>query len=350
MKQKHDCTLTLFSYSSHLQQIYSGFNELRLQGLINLHVTKAPTFDKHSNKPLLLVTVDNKHQLLYDTLDSDKAIFDDMDLSQVNYYFKRSYNPEYINSRKENVHFFPLGLNYYVKSRKYHHLFEDRQKHIKDLLFHNSIGAKIIHTDQDSRCYISDFEHGPAPSANPKILFSTRTWDPSEPNVILSEFEKNDRIMLNDARAEYIRKCQSEFGKQFYGGFYPDEFAKIHYPDCLLSVAKKTTFMNKVKESDICIATTGLHNSIGWKFGEYVAASRVILSEPIHQTLPGPFEKEINFYEFRTSADLIKIISILVEDTDLRLKIMKANHSYYTQYLRPDKLVLNTLLKIERKI
>lgn len=40
--------------------------------------------------------------------------------------------------------------------------------------------------------------------------------------------------------------------------------------------------MRLMKQSRICIATTGLHDSIGWKFAEYVVAGRTIVIEPLN--------------------------------------------------------------------
>lgn len=48
-----------------------------------------------------------------------------------------------------------------------------------------------------------------------------------------------------------------------------------------------------VKESDICITTTGLHRSIGWKFAEYIAASKAIVTEKLNYS-PGT-ELKANF-------------------------------------------------------
>ena len=62
---------------------------------------------------------------------------------------------------------------------------------------------------------------------------------------------------------------------------------------------KDCYFLNIVKSSDICIATTGLHKSIGWKFGEYIAASRAIITEPLYYEIPGELKRGSNYLEFR---------------------------------------------------
>jgi hypothetical protein len=96
----------------------------------------------------------------------------------------------------------------------------------------------------------------------------------------------------------------------------------------------------------ICIATNGLHDSIGRKFGEYVAASRAIVTEELRYQLPGIFSEGINHLEFSNSFDLIKNIQLLEKDRDFMYSMMKSNYNYYRSYLQPDLMVLNTLLKI----
>ncbi len=94
------------------------------------------------------------------------------------------------------------------------------------------------------------------------------------------------------------------------------------------------------------MATTGLHNSIGWKFGEYVAASRAILSEPLIYGLPGNFEHGKNYLPFNNEDELLHKTYSLLKNKDELLDMMNSNFHYYNNFLRPDKLVLNTLLKI----
>jgi hypothetical protein len=110
-------------------------------------------------------------------------------------------------------------------------------------------------------------------------------------------------------------------------------------------VTAKRRFMALVKASPICIATTGLILSTGWRFGEYVAASRAIVSEKLHDVLPGPFRTPDNYLEFCTVAELIGAVGKLVENRAALQTMMWNNYSYYRTYGRPDSLVLNALLR-----
>ena len=127
-----------------------------------------------------------------------------------------------------------------------------------------------------------------------------------------------------------------------------DNFSIQHAKDLLLPfpLTKKENFLKIMRECNICIATTGLHNSIGWKFGEYIAASRAIVSEPLRYQLPGDFNKGENFLEFTNDSELVNCIRILQEDKEKVFDMMKSNFMYYNNYVQPDKMILNTLLKV----
>ena len=66
-----------------------------------------------------------------------------------------------------------------------------------------------------------------------------------------------------------------------------------------------------VKESDICITTTGLHRSIGWKFAEYIAASKAIVTEKLNYSPGTELKANTNFLEFDTSEELINQVVLL---------------------------------------
>jgi hypothetical protein len=62
--------------------------------------------------------------------------------------------------------------------------------------------------------------------------------------------------------------------------------------------------------------------------------------------VPGNFEKDYNYLEFVNEATLLEKIDNLLTDKDLVLQLMKNNYHYYNNYLKPDILVLNTLLTV----
>ena len=107
----------------------------------------------------------------------------------------------------------------------------------------------------------------------------------------------------------------------------------------------KLNYVKTIKEHDICISTLGLHKSNGWKLGEYIAASRAIISEPLFYT-PQNFIKGENYLEASSTDALISNIYKLIDNSDYKYEMMLNNFKFYNQYLRPDILILNSLLKV----
>lgn len=321
------CHIEIHSKSPHLNQIYTGFKLLKKNGLIDL----TWEYKKKSNEPWCKVILNNKIHIIYDTYDSGNKFADEKYINEANFYFKRSY-PK--NNKNEKI--IPLGLNYNVTDKFYD--FESIIYRLKNII-------KGIIKKKKYNFYTKDFEWYPLINDNSKICFLTRLWDPDADDVE-NEKVKNERIEINKFRIECIKRCKEEFKEDFLGGIQRDSYSLKNYPEYVVDdkYTQKEEFLKIMKKSDICIATTGLHESIGWKFGEYVAASRAIVSEKLNYSLPGIFSENNNYLEFNNVEDLINKIYLLKNNKTARSKIMENNYIYYNCYLRPDKLILNTLL------
>lgn len=101
----------------------------------------------------------------------------------------------------------------------------------------------------------------------------------------------------------------------------------------------KVSFLNSLQKHDICINTLGLHNSTGWKFAEYIAASRAIISEPLVYQSPNLVEGN-NYLSFIDSDSLILGIEKLKKS---KSQMMLNNYHYYNNFIRPDSLIMNSL-------
>jgi len=156
-----------------------------------------------------------------------------------------------------------------------------------------------------------------------------------------------DRNSINRVRIECLEACRAAFAGHFIGGLSATPYAEQIAPHLIATAGTtdKQSYIQLVKASQICIATTGLHLSTGWRLGEYVAASRAIVSEKIHDELPGDFRAQRNYLEFSTAEELVGAVRRLLSDRSLMSSIMWNNYCYYQTHVRPDSLVLNTLLK-----
>lgn len=352
MKALFDCEVE-FVNSPHMLQLYTGFFELQKKGVITLRF-----YQKNFAKETIgvaTVFVNNKYKIVYDTTDggiwrkgNEGDDLQDIQKSNlINFYFKRSYSKKMLSSAPEDYHIFPLGFNYNIQPEAnmlpFIHSLKDKIKYLlKTSRWTRGITGK-------SFFYVKDFEQVPADLKNTKILFITRLWNPEEAK---SEESKLHRQRINAMRVACIEACREKYREQFTGGLIKDAFSVKHYSQLLLpdALTCKKGYLNTIKQHTICIATTGLHNSIGWKMAEYVAASKVIVSEPLHFELPGNYERGKHYLEFANEKELISQIDYLLQNKTAMQQIMQNNHHYYCQYVKPDVLVLNTLNKVAETI
>lgn len=343
-----ECELEFFP-NFHLMQLYSGFFELQRKGIIDLRIK--PVKETNESLSIITATINKKQKVMYDTLDGLTWIPGDVDTNlshfqktyQADFYFKRSFNPRMKDHSPANCQVFPLGLNYNVHPDKnlirYSGSINDKIKYfIKTNKLLKRVSARSFFYEQD-------FEYYPVKPSRKNVLFLTRLWNPGEAK---SQRSVELRTKINTTRVEAINRCRKEFGEDFTGGLFIEKFASKNFPELLMdnSLTNKASYLNSVRNHAICIATTGLHNSIGWKMGEYVAASRGIVSEPLKFGLPGDFEKEKNYYEFETADELINQINRLRTDESALMQMMADNFHYYNNYVKPENLVLNSLITV----
>ena len=349
MKPLFRCELEYFP-SPHLSQIYDGFQKLKKAGIIDLSIRTATG---NSTKPLLTVIVDGTHKVIYDTLDglnwvdnisTDENLKHYKNTIQADFYFKRSYNQAVASNAPANCKVYPLGLNYSFTPEG------SFPMSIKEMLVDIAKNNFIVSKFYTKYSFVSsDFECPPNLSREGGVLFLARLWNPDD---VKEEQLKTEREAINKNRIASIRACQKEFGARFTGGLQDDSFSRLHAKDLIVpfSLTRKESFLKAIKDHDVCIATTGLHDSIGWKFGEYVAASRGIVSESLCYEIPGDFKEGKNYLTFTDENALVEKTRTLLADKDALSTMMNNNFQYYNNFLRPDKLVLNTLLQIKESI
>lgn len=356
---KVSCYLKLGEVPLHLYHITAGFVELERQGIIDLRVEK---LGKGSQEKLpynmMEVIINDRVRVLYDANDGydnllteNQGYVEFMDglLQDFDFCFKRSFSRLYNSKLKYGNKMYPLGLNYMVTvpgniahSPLPHDPFKEKVKKMVRMLpfseYYNGLYS------------VSSFEEIPKRDKHPEILFMARLWDINgDYTGQISSEKKEERAYINNFRAECIRLCRKEFGSKFYGGVTPSKFAYENYSDIVIedkSITKRNNYLKKVKDSSICIATMGLHESIGWKFAEYVAASKAIVTEKLHYEIPGNFFEEQNYLVFRSPDECISQIYKLLEDENFKYKMMVNNYKYYHEYVRPDRLVLNSILTV----
>ena len=305
----------------HLSPVLTGLYSLEKQGKI-----KMKAIDRTNDfQPLCLELLINEKRVCIDVNDGYNNLeWIKKNIHRFDFYFKRSYS-EKIN-KKYGFNMIPYELNYETYSENVKSSTNyNKKKKIKKLLLNllcikDSSQTKVedIHSDDISV------------NENPKICFYTRLWD------------KED--ILNNNRISIIRQLKHKYGDNFYGGVYNSELSRKLCPDLIVNkfTTIKSKYLKTMTKCDICIATTGLHNSIGWKFAEYVIASKAIVSEKLNYLVPGLKESK-NYLEFNDVDDCIQKVDYLVNNRQKILEMMYNNNKYYKKYLKPEVQVMNMI-------
>ncbi|MBW4049349.1 MAG: hypothetical protein HIU89_15935 [Proteobacteria bacterium] len=339
----------------HLQQLYAGFSALHCAGEIDLvqHLKPRPNMiasaEPHLRDARLShcsVLVNKKYRIYYDMHDSWEV--DEEALGKHDFYYKRSFQPDRYS---KTFHGFQklraYGLNYEVVSDPVDIFALQRSllaRSTREFLTAMGWATGLANLWQFVPS-LSRMETPPPIDAPTTVLFMARTWDPNESSSELDTKRKIDRDAINQMRANCIRALRDAFGESFFGGFAPSAFASMAYPDLVLNNKsyKKRNYIDTLRSSTIGVTTAGLHGSIGWKMAEYVAFSRAIVSEKFDAAIPGNFSETSNYLSFQNADECVNQVRKLVNDDELRRRMMRNNRDYYLKYLCPKKQVARSL-------
>ena len=334
------CRLEVHTDFPHVQQVLTGFILLAKAGIIDLDLRADRTMaDDHPARSLLFARVGDV-DVAYDVADGyylDRDVVEGH-LEIVGWYFKRSFDEQEHKDYRHAERILPLGMNYHVTTD--HPVFA-RLARANVRSYVRSTAKRYLRRER--RPHVTTLEDVPRRSDDPKVVFLTRTWDPDE---MPGHADREARRQLNEMRADCIRALRDEFGERFTGGLWATPDAKAKYADVVVSMSltRKDRYLALMREADIGIATRGLYDSTGWKMGEYVAASKAIVAEHPRFTVPGDFDDEVNYLGFSTCAQCVERVSELLVDAERLYQMKVANYRYYHGFLRPDRLVFNTLL------
>lgn len=350
------CRLLYQSTGPHLQQLYTGFLMLHEGGAIRLSQerrrkkTEYPSGAQHLADAFhahLDAIVDGKIKIHFDTHDGPDIATGELD--DCDFYFKRSYSPSVIATLplEQRNRIEPLGLNYRVLPNGVDWFAARRGLALYARPIRRGLKEALdVRNRFGYRPRLREMEAPPDPSAEPRVLFLAATYDPyDDPGRTPDKIE--DRISINETRAHCIRLLKGALGKRFTGGFASSAFACKQYPDLIASdsVTAQERYIPTMRSHSICVATTGLHGSIGWKLAEYVAFSKAIVTEKLLYGVPGDFGPNRNYLEFASAEHCAAAAVRLVEDKDLRERLMVNNAAYYRAFVRPDTLVANALAR-----
>lgn len=333
---------TIPSNVYHISQIATGFHMLQQQGWPVEIVDKTkdrenPFFDL----PVACAEYRGK-KILYDLWDGYQNLVDMKKcLDWADVYFKRSFSAE------KNAEFFPeyqhimfpLGFNYHVT----YPTSPVNEPKLKSML------KSLIGRAPEPYFVPKVFEGHPRKVApeNVRILFQAQLWDHRDPT--LSPEMAEECANINHTRITIIRALKEAYGSQFFGGLRDDALARKMAPELIQpeKYTERRKYLKLVHSCDICIGTVGLHDSIGWKTAEYIAAAKAIVNETFRYAVTGDYKEGKHCLFFDTAEECIEAVRVLVEDTEKRYAMQIDNAEYYHKYLKPDVMVKHTLDQVK---
>lgn len=352
----------------HLSQILAGYQLLQDDGILKYTTEYDPNYikQKYIHNVLIEVNFNNGLRICYDLADGYQSFIDmpkfDAILDTVDFYFKRSCDFKINKSLKNNQKIKPLGFNYPVscENNPYDRFIYPTNNPIDYAKKYVSYLRNI--KKYQPFYYYDKFENTPKEHDRKyKILYSVRLWNHQEitlesvqngfPELELNKAKQvldklqSDWKSVTNERIEQIRALKETFGEQFLGGVIKNEYSLKIASDIIApkEIVNRLNYIQLIKGDYVCIANRGLYNSIGWKFGEYIAASRAIITEPLAYEVVGNFEENKNYLTFNSTENLLNQAKQLLKNPKKIFEIERNNHAYYNEYLRPDKLIINTL-------
>jgi hypothetical protein len=366
----------------HLTQICAGFELLRKQGKLRYTFRRenpSPTLGRpHFGHSAYLYAADEDGTAtVFDTHDKGwlqlpPADFDaDMETLNVRAYCRRSYRPELYTESKYALLQKPLGLNYHVSCphnpylqmslRDWREANEPWRKHT----LHRKLVSLMPPVPRfglysDALFYPNAFTQPPDHETDGTVLFLCRNWFPlgEDPNVSADlpvEKQVELQIAHNPAletiynmdlnRAALIRALRDTYGPKAIAGMTDTAFSRLLFPDLIErgTILQRSNFLAAIKKADVCLATIGLHQSTGWKFAEYVAAAKAIVSEHPYYTTVGDFSAGQNYLGFASLEEAMHLVESLLLNPQKRFAMQAANSAYYQAFMAPDVLVARAL-------
>lgn len=343
----------IYHKAQHISRLLTGFHLLEKAGEVKC-IYFEDSVNQHGlpQNEVVEVRMGNK-RIAFDMGDrmalhhSEGLVY----LETVDAYFARSYHQDFLNAlpRALSEKVKPFGFDYYVTYPG--NPVEQVPTGVKNRIMHF---ARRV-SGYDKCMHVDAFERDPNYKEDSmKIIFMTRLWDPDEINLReevpeqirqYREYMVYERNKINAERIEIVKQLQRRYGDAFTGGIQYSAFAERVCPEILIpkELTRKKVYLSKMQNADICIGSAGLHHSIGWKTGEYVAASRAIVAERFYYQLPGSFREGIHYLPFDTVEQCLEAVESLYSNPEAVYKMKQENHMYYTNALRPEVQILNAL-------
>ena len=326
--------IDLLSHAHHLNQPLTGFHRWARRNGYRLDIRDCTHGSEYRMKKTALAVAVDGRRLVYDLADgyqSPEAM--EYLLDRCDYYFKRSFS-EGVNASMGYRNVYPYGL-YCDVTWAGNSLLRKRKLGLPRTVLEAACG-KLVTPETLER------PAGPDAGGEPRVLFQAVLWQ-GDPR--LTPEENEERAEICRTRIRLVRLLREAFDSRFSGGLRDDPATAEMAPDLALParLTRRKNYLELMKRSAVCVASAGLHGSTGGKFGEYAAAGRAIVSEPLRYTVPGPFAAGGNYLEYTTPEECVEQVCFLLAHPE-KIRAMQENNRAYTRdWLTPERLIRNTL-------
>lgn len=335
-------------YDQHINQIITGYIALK-----NLFTSLEIICDdslNYPNKASVYVFLGKHKKLIYDMHDgyAYNVNFSLQEAVTIDVYYKRSVNKDltikkFPKQLQEKVKTLPFNYNVTCKENplnKNNIISFSKKTGVKTNILYS---LKTLVKGSNSFFDNEIFNSKVTVNKKPKIIFSTRLWDPKE--IGLSEELMEERRRINKERIALVKSLKTEFKDRFVGGVQYSKISKKTCPELTLpfNTTLRKNYIELMKSADICIATSGLHKSIGWKLGEYVAASKCVVHTPFFYETYSDFQENKNYFSYESNDELMKTLNYLVENPKTVYETKVNNKIFFEANLRPDRLIYNSI-------
>jgi hypothetical protein len=315
-------------------KLFEGLNSLERQGHIRFSIAVERARASYPRVVGLAVARDGVSRQIAIDLSDERWLVHLPDLERADLYFKRSLWPEALAELSPQLigKIRPFGLNNpQIRLSTAAKLVSARHA--------AKVGARQLWTDARQLLALptpQSFECPPDRPAEQLVLFQTRVWEPPNADPLTTA--------INEERVALVTALRRAFGDRFLGGLVPTPFAQKHYPGAITRLPfSMRSYARLLKKPLVAVYSRGLHDSIAFKMGEYLAASRAIVGHKPQAVLPRQLAEGFNYLSFSGPDECVANCDRLLSNPEAAGAMRRSNWEYYLDQVEPAKQLLNVL-------
>lgn len=175
---------------------------------------------------------------------------------------------------------------------------------------------------------IAEEDYVPGDSIGNYVFFNASLW-------------KED-VETNEDRARFIRACKRVKGLEFEGGFKPrpDRDVPGYEEEVCYRPYSFSEFLEKTRRSAVVFNTPAVMQCHSWRFGEYFALGKAIISTPLAREVAGPLTHGKNIHFVDGSVESVEeAIREIIANPSYRKRLENGAREYYLSWIKSDRMI-----------